>query len=179
MPLQVSAHLMAPTVRVFYLLSDLHPKPDLADKIDALSPLQYGIAEHAADIIKARYAFVPPPPAVVSPSSTSLAATQTISSSAIASSANAGLITAHLAPDGGLSTGAKGGIAGGVVAGVLALGFVAGLLFWRRKKAAAEPTEKGWYSEEGAADSGQLPTLSTRFLPPALSSAPREEGTPR
>jgi hypothetical protein len=114
-------------------------------------------------MIKAKYAFVPAPVAVASstasnsPSSATLDATQTITPSAIASGASAGLVNVAAASDGSLSSGAKGGIAGGVVAGVLALGLAAGLLFWRRRKAAAEPTEKGWYSGEDAVDPSQLP----------------------
>lgn len=101
MPLQVGAHLMAPTVSPsslpLQLSLDLHrqlTRPDLLLQ-------QYGIAEKAADIIKAKYAFVPPPSSsAVAASSAAFPASSgvsqtTIPPEAVAPSATAGIVNAN------------------------------------------------------------------------------------
>lgn len=144
MPLQVSAHLMAPT---------------------------YGVAEKGADIIKQAHVYVPPPPVSSSSSSSSSQTSSTQSSSSSTeepsstsstepeSSANASAGGANKSSDGGLSTGAKIGIGVGVGAGGLALlGLIAALCARRHKQSKVTDTEPRWlnHTAEAFDDDDQL-----------------------
>lgn len=140
MPLQLSAHLMAPT---------------------------YGVAEKGADIIKQAHVYVPPPPppttTSATPSSTSAqtSSTETPSSSAAAAdpSADAAGASANKDNGGGMSTGAKIGVGVGVgVGGALLLGVIAALLARRRKQEKAVDTQPRWlnHTAEAFDDGDQL-----------------------
>lgn len=138
MPLQVSAHLMAPTVIPSCLVNLLPNIPWLMGSLFPLPPffvvlfLQYGIAEKAADIIKKAYAYTPP---ISSTSSSIRSMTETESSEAsstvssaidvTATAATAGIVDAAASSSDGMSTGTKSGIAGGVAGGVVALALLA------------------------------------------------------
>lgn len=150
MPIQVSAHLMAST---------------------------YGIAEKGADIIKAKYVYIPPPPPPTSSSSgvsaTGASMTTTSSSETPAGPATTAKIEEatdsaikNAAADsnarnasGDMSLGTKIGIGVGVGCGALAV--LAAILFVvgaARKNKRRAATEKGWYAgptaDQGAWDAG-------------------------
>lgn len=147
MPIQVSAHLMAST---------------------------YGIAEKGADIIKAKYVYVPPPPPPPTSTSSGVKTTAAISSETQAGPATTAQIeeatdsaiknaaaegNAKAAASGEMSLGTKIGIGVGVGCGVLAL--LAAILFVvgaAKKNKRREASEKGWYAgpsaDGGAWDAG-------------------------
>jgi choline dehydrogenase len=130
-PLQLSAHLMAPA---------------------------YGIAEKAADLIKLQYQAVVEEPKTTSATTGGSATIKSSSSkpSASAGGANAEVTNNLASGSSNLSSGAMGGIIGGAVAAA-AIALIAGIIFWRRKKAAqaaSEVEKNGWYEAPGTVDDG-------------------------
>ncbi|KAL7410465.1 hypothetical protein BDY24DRAFT_399921 [Mrakia frigida] len=121
MPLQVSAHLMAPA---------------------------YGVAEKAADIIKKAYELVVVESSSMAASTATSASSNPSASAAVGAGAGAGSSNAAASTT-SLSAGAKGGIIGGVVGGVAIAAIIGLIAFFRRRKAkAAAANEKsGWYAD--------------------------------